>query len=1037
MFALGIDNRMRRRIVLALVLFCALAPAILMATQLEASPLAPAAPVLDIGIGHSPLIVRPGNNLEYTIVISNIGTTAATGVMVTDVMPANTTFVSAGFTNGSGSITAPAPGANGTIVWTVSSPINPNTILQLQLVVRVNFPLDNATLLDDFAAFSADGGLSGEIHEFVAVAARPILNFEKSATPPSGSNVLIGDVVAYTLVVSNSGDMNATGVVVSDVVPANTTYLPGSIRGPGANDTNPSAMFWNVGTLPVTSISGTVALNFSVSINPFLANGTVITNTGVISSNQTRPQPSNPVTHTVLAPVLNLSKSVIPPSGSAVRAGDVLSYTLLLSNSGGAAATGVVVRDSVPANTTYVPGSISGPGADDSGVPTLRWNVGTLPVASTVTLGFRVSVNLSVISGTIITNFGVVSSIQTPPTSTVPVTNVVSPPQLNLVKSAVPPSGSLVTSGSVVTYTLLLSNIGGSMATGVVVSDVVPANTTYVPGSIRGPGADESGAPTLRWNIGTLPVAGAGGSVAVSFSVRINPGLANGTVITNRGFVSSNETGQQPSNSVTHIVVVPRVSIFKEDATIPEFKVIGPNKIYLPLVSNASLSQPLSMPVDREQPAAPTRPDINAGDLITYHVAISNTGGLTLTNVVITDTIDPLALLIPNTIRTSKGTILFDATHITITVGTLVPGEMVDVYFVVHTILALPCGAQIHNQAFVSSSELPTAPSNVVVVGGTGVCHPKGIKVDPSTNRVWVASRDSNEVFVFDDGPPLTLAQRIGVGRAPFNIAIVPARHRAYVTNYGSYTNTFDSQHAPSISVVDTSNPASYRVIRTISLPSNSAPAYIVSNDTTGRVYAAIYGTNEVRVIDSAIDDVVAIIPMSGGSGTFGIAANPNIDRVYATNRGGTVYVIDGETNAVTEIINERPNGGIFSPFVATVNTANNRLYVTFATDPGFMNPNQVAVYDTSREGTSALTEIPVGNGAEGGIAVNTLRNCIYVTNSADNTVSVINSVTNLLVATVIGFANPFGIDANPARAAIYVGNRGSNAVIRLTDPCP
>jgi uncharacterized repeat protein (TIGR01451 family) len=91
----------------------------------------------------------------------------------------------------------------------------------------------------------------------------------------------------------------------------------------------------------------------------------------------------------------------------------------------------------------------------------------------------------------------------------------VMPPTLNLVKR-VTPAGT-VTPGQQLTYTLCYSNAGQQPATGVVITDTIPANTTYVPGSATPP---QSGGPDpLIWDIGTL--AG-GASGCVTFAVQIS-----------------------------------------------------------------------------------------------------------------------------------------------------------------------------------------------------------------------------------------------------------------------------------------------------------------------------------------------------------------------------------------------------------------------------------------------------------------------------------------------------------------------------------
>jgi hypothetical protein len=91
----------------------------------------------------------------------------------------------------------------------------------------------------------------------------------------------------------------------------------------------------------------------------------------------------------------------------------------------------------------------------------------------------------------------------------------------------------------------------------VVVNDTVPAETTYVPGSITGRGADASAAPSLTWLLGTMPV---GESVTLTFQSRVKAGLKNDTPIRNQAVVTSDDSLPKLSTDpATHNVNDPTV----------------------------------------------------------------------------------------------------------------------------------------------------------------------------------------------------------------------------------------------------------------------------------------------------------------------------------------------------------------------------------------------------------------------------------------------------------------------------------------------
>jgi YVTN family beta-propeller protein len=67
------------------------------------------------------------------------------------------------------------------------------------------------------------------------------------------------------------------------------------------------------------------------------------------------------------------------------------------------------------------------------------------------------------------------------------------------------------------------------------------------------------------------------------------------------------------------------------------------------------------------------------------------------------------------------------------------------------------------------------------------------------------------------------------------------------------------------------------------------------------------------------------------------------------------------------------------------------------------------------------IAGIEVGSGAYG-IAVNPVTNRIYVTNSNDGTVSVIDGASNTVIATVfLGSTSPWGVGVDPVRNIAYV----------------
>jgi len=137
-------------------------------------------------------------------------------------------------------------------------------------------------------------------------------------------------------------------------------------------------------------------------------------------------------------------------------------------------------------------------------------------------LGLGLSAAFAALSWGDITNTASVTFKDINNTSYGPVTSnpvtvtVTTPPSITLTKTASPMSA---TSGATVTFTIAYSNTGASAASNVTITDVVPAGSTFVSGSITGGGSFSSGTNTVTWNIASVAASGTG---SVSFQVKVN-----------------------------------------------------------------------------------------------------------------------------------------------------------------------------------------------------------------------------------------------------------------------------------------------------------------------------------------------------------------------------------------------------------------------------------------------------------------------------------------------------------------------------------
>lgn len=179
---------------------------------------------------------------------------------------------------------------------------------------------------------------------------------------------------------------------------------------------------------------------------------------------------------TVSGPALSVTKTAAPEP---VMPGDVLSYTIVIFNSGPDEATGVAIYDPRPANTQFVSGSVSitPPSAGGiTGSPPVIADDLTVAAGTAVTVTYRVKVRSQTPDGTIITNTASVTGTQvyTPVIDTVTSTVFLPAPAINIDKSG--PAAAQV--GSTIVFTFTVSNAGNTPLDNVVISDniVSPIN---------------------------------------------------------------------------------------------------------------------------------------------------------------------------------------------------------------------------------------------------------------------------------------------------------------------------------------------------------------------------------------------------------------------------------------------------------------------------------------------------------------------------------------------------------------------------------
>lgn len=341
-----------------------------------------------------------GNQITFTITLTNNGPASAGGVTVTDLLPPGLTFVSA----------TPSQGTyvSATGLWSVGT-IASGASTTLGIVATVVSPAAQTNTASITASDQADptpGNNTATVTETPQVADLALVKTVSNATPN------VGNQITFTITLTNSGLNTATNVAVTDLLPAGLTFVSAT---PTQGTYSAGTGLWTVGTVTtatpqtLTIVATVVSPNAQTNTASITASDQFDANAGNNTATATEtPQQAN----------LALTKTV---NNATPTVGSNVTFTITLTNNGPVTATTVAVTDFLPAGLTFVSATPSqGTYASATGV----WTVGTLASGVSQTL----AIVATVIGASAMTNIATVTaSGQTDPnvgnnTATVAVT---------------------------------------------------------------------------------------------------------------------------------------------------------------------------------------------------------------------------------------------------------------------------------------------------------------------------------------------------------------------------------------------------------------------------------------------------------------------------------------------------------------------------------------------------------------------------------------------------------------------------------------
>jgi uncharacterized repeat protein (TIGR01451 family) len=535
---------------------------------------------LSLALSAAPNPVTVGQTLTYTLNVSNAGPSTATGTVLSDSLPTGTTFVSAQPSQG---------GCSGTTVLTCSLgtlAIGGNASVVILVIPNTPGSLTDTASVTSSVADPNAGNNSASVTVDAVAAQQPMadLSLSLSAAP---NPVTVGQTLTYTLTVSNAGTSTATGTVLSDSLPAGTTFVSAQPSQGGCS-----------GTTTLTCSLGTLAVggNASVVIQVIPNAAGSLADIASVTSSVGDPDTSNNSAAVTVEAInvpgeadLAISLGADPDP---VQIGQVLTYFVDVANFGPSDAVDVRLSDVLPTDVSLV--SVQPAQGSCTGTTTISCSLGTIASGNDVSVEIQVIPNTA---GILIDSASTTSAVDDPDTSNNDATVAVTAngPSADLALSLTAnPHPVLV--GQTLTYTLAVTNAGPSDATGVMLSDGLPAGVTLV--SVDPSQGSCSGTMTISCSLGTVAV---GDSASVVIQVIPNqPGT-----LTDAASVTGSLGDPDPSNNSATVTV----------------------NVYTGNEPRTDLS--LTKQADAIQ--------VSVGAQFTYRVTVTNVGPDDATGVVVTD----------------------------------------------------------------------------------------------------------------------------------------------------------------------------------------------------------------------------------------------------------------------------------------------------------------------------------------------------------------------------------------------------------------
>jgi len=273
-------------------------------------------------------------------------------------------------------------GVQQAVTWTFpaagTTTISPGQTMVITFVATYGAVPAGVTYLNDVKVNYTGGATASETgNNLAGVNVVPISKITKTidciyqptcvaGTYVDGTPIPVNAKLGYKIVYENLSASAASGIAITDILPAQTAA--NSISNLIVNGTPTAAPASAAGGATVTLLSGGTLTAFNTAgstgtitfdVQTTATAGAGVTNTGKMTSTQDPLGVTSLATAAAAGGNLTLSKAVTTNTSSTVAQGGSVSYTITVSNSGSAAATLNTLADTLPGTPAIAPGTTS------------------------------------------------------------------------------------------------------------------------------------------------------------------------------------------------------------------------------------------------------------------------------------------------------------------------------------------------------------------------------------------------------------------------------------------------------------------------------------------------------------------------------------------------------------------------------------------------------------------------------------------------------------------------------------------------------